>query len=314
MKILTGKDSFDNVEKTGIGLGNFDGVHIAHEKLVGELVSECKMRNIPSIIYTFRDHPGNILQRRNIKLISPLEKRIQKFEMLGIDYLVLEEFSEEYARMEPYDFVKDILVQKYRAALVVTGFNYHFGCQGRGDTKLLTTLGKKYGFDVMILNPVKSGDLVISSTAIREYIKEGRMTEVKEMMGEYYSIKGKVEYGNRIGTLIGFPTANIIPVRDFALPDTGVYFTKTAVDGKMYNSITNIGVRPTVSNTETKIIETHIFDFSGWLYGKEIEVWFIEKHRDEKKHKDIIELKDQIESDIRKAIEFFKEGRHLKGL
>ncbi|MBN1623672.1 MAG: bifunctional riboflavin kinase/FAD synthetase [Clostridia bacterium] len=307
MNILTGKDSFDNVEKTGIGLGNFDGVHIAHEKLVGELVSECRRRNIPSIIYTFRDHPGNILQRKNIKLISPLEKRIEKFEKLGIDYLVLEEFNDEYARIEPDDFVKDILVQKYKAALVVTGFNYHFGCQGRGDTKLLTAMGKRYGFEVMTLNPVKSGDLVISSTAIRDYIMKGRMAEVKEMMGEYYSIKGKVEYGNRIGTLIGFPTANIIPVRDFALPDTGVYFTKTTVDGKMYSSITNIGVRPTVSNTETKIIETHIFDFCGWLYGKEIEVWFIKKHRDEKKHKDIIELKDQIESDINEAIEFFKE-------
>jgi riboflavin kinase/FMN adenylyltransferase len=311
MKILTGKDNFDNVEKTGIGLGNFDGVHIAHEKLVGELVSECRKRSIPSVIYTFRDHPGNILQRQKIKLISPLEKRIEKFEKLGVDYLILEEFNDEYAVIEPDVFIKEILVSKYKASLVVTGFNYHFGRFGRGDTELLASMGKRYDFEVVTLDPVMSGELVISSTAIRDYIKQGRMAEVKTMMGEFYSIKGKVEYGNRIGTLIGFPTANIIPVRDFALPDTGVYFTQTMVDGKMYNSITNIGIRPTVSSSETKIIETHIFDFNGWLYGKEIEVWFIEKHRDEKKHRDIMELKDQIESDIRKAIEFFKEGSHL---
>jgi len=156
--------------------------------------------------------------------------------------------------------------------------------------------------------PVKAGDKVVSSTAIREYIEKGDMEEVRVMMGRYYSIKGKVEYGNRIGTLIGFPTANIIPIRDFVLPDKGVYFTKTIVDGRSYNSITNIGVRPTVSSNAEKIIETHIFNFTGWLYGKEIEVLFITKHRDEIKHNDINELKNKIETDIAEAVLFF--GNH----
>ncbi|HPQ46447.1 MAG TPA: bifunctional riboflavin kinase/FAD synthetase [Clostridia bacterium] len=308
MITLTGNQGIEDLKASGIGLGNFDGVHIAHEKLISELVRECKKRGIPSIVYTFRDHPDNILQKRNIKLISPLEKRMEKFEELGVDYLVLEDFTDEFASMEATDFIEDILVRKYRISLVVTGFNYHFGKMGRGDIQLLEDLGKKNGFDIVTIAPVKAGDKVVSSTAIREYIEKGDMEEVRVMMGRYYSIKGKVEYGNRIGTLIGFPTANIIPIRDFVLPDKGVYFTKTIVDGRSYNSITNIGVRPTVSSNAEKIIETHIFNFTGWLYGKEIEVLFITKHRDEIKHNDINELKNKIETDIAEAVLFF--GNH----
>ena len=127
MKIMTGKDNIDTMDRTGIGLGNFDGVHIAHEELVSQLILECREMGIPSMIYTFREHPGNILQKRKIKLISSLEKRIEKFEKLGVDYLVLEDFDEQYAAMAATDFIKKILVERYHAALVVTGFNYHYG-------------------------------------------------------------------------------------------------------------------------------------------------------------------------------------------
>lgn len=311
MKIVRNSKKIYFENGSGIGLGNFDGVHTAHEVLIRELVKQCSLKKLPSIIYTFKDHPGNILQKRNIKLISTLEKRIEKFKKLGVDYLILENFTDEYAGMEPNEFVEKILIKRYNAKLIVTGFNYNFGSGGRGNTELLQALGEKNGFELHLIEPVMAGDDVISSSAIREFIKNGQMLKAKNMLGEYYSIRGKVEYGNRIGTLIGFPTANIIPIKDFALPESGVYFTRTEIDGKVYNSITNIGTKPTIENTKNVIIETHVFDFSGWLYGKEIQVSFLVKHRDEMKHKDIIELKNRIEKDISEAKDFFSSYDYL---
>ncbi|MCK5758038.1 MAG: bifunctional riboflavin kinase/FAD synthetase, partial [Clostridiales bacterium] len=283
----------------GIGLGNFDGVHRAHEFLITELVNECKNRNIKSMIYTFRKHPGNILEGNSIKLISSLERRIERFRELGVDCLCLVDFTREYANITARSFIKKILKEKYNTKLVVTGFNYRFGKGGKGNTDLLEKLGKELEFDVLIVPPVMLEDQVISSTLIREKIKEGKMESARNMMGRNYSIRGKVEYGNRIGTEIGFPTANIKPLKDFALPKSGVYYTNTIVDELTYKSITNIGNNPTVSEKKRVVIETHIFDFNSWLYGKNIEVLFISMIREEKKFLSVKALKKNIISDIK---------------
>ena len=185
--------------------------------------------------------------------------------------------------------------------LVVTGFNYRFGKDGKGDTDALSRYGSKLGFEVITVPPVMLDDQVISSTLIREKINEGSMESARNMLGRNYSIRGKVEYGNKIGTEIGFPTANIKPLRDFALPRPGVYYTRTIIDGIIYDSITNIGFNPTVADNEKEIIETHIFDFSGWLYGREIEVQFIRMIREEKKFPSMKALKRNIIADIKKV-------------
>jgi len=301
MKIINSTDIVEKNAEYGIGLGNFDGVHRAHEFLITELINECRKRNIKSMIYTFRKHPGNILDRTKIKLISPLERRIERFRELGVDCLCLVDFTEEFANMTANTFSKKILIGKYNAKLVITGFNYKFGKGGKGDTAALERYGAKYGFEVLTVPPVMLDDKVISSSLIREKIKEGRMESARNMLGRNYSIRGKVEYGNKIGTEIGFPTANIKPLKDFALPKSGVYYTKTIVDGITYDSITNIGEKPTISENQKVIIETHIFDFKGWLYGKDIEVLFISMIREEKKFSSIKALKRNIISDIKKV-------------
>ncbi len=301
MKIINSTDINETNIEYGIGLGNFDGVHRAHEFLVTELVNECRKRNLKSMIYTFRKHPGNVLDKTKVKLISPLERRIERFRELGVDCLCLVDFTEEFARMTAYSFVKKILVGKYKMKLVVTGFNYKFGKEGKGNTDSLKRYGAKLGFDVITVPPVMLDDQVISSSLIREKIKEGSMESARNMLGRNYSIRGRVEYGNKIGTEIGFPTANIKPLRDFALPRSGVYYTKTIVDGITYDSITNIGRKPTVSENQRLIIETHIFNFKGWLYGKDIEVLFISMIREEKKFSSIKALKRNIISDIKKV-------------
>jgi riboflavin kinase/FMN adenylyltransferase len=301
MKIINATDVIEKNAEYGIGLGNFDGVHRAHEFLITELIHECKKRNIKSMIYTFRKHPGNVLEGSKIKLISTLERRIERFRELGIDCLCLVDFTEEFSNMTANAFARKILKEKYNAKLVVTGFNYKFGKGGKGNTLTLEKLGAKLGFEVITVPPVMLDDQIISSTLIREKIKSGKMESARNMLGRNYSIKGKVEYGNKIGSEIGFPTANIKPLRDFALPKSGVYYTKTEVDGEIYNSITNIGNKPTIPTKQGVLIETHIFDFSGYLYGKNIEVFFISMLREEKKFASVKALKRNIISDIKKV-------------
>ncbi|MFO7612872.1 MAG: bifunctional riboflavin kinase/FAD synthetase [Clostridia bacterium] len=298
MRIIGAGDEIGKDERYGVGLGNFDGVHRAHEFLIAELVHECKTRGIGSMIYTFREHPGNLLRGKKIKLISPLDRKIERFRELGVDVLCLVDFDRKFADIGAEEFIRDILKNKYNVELVVTGFNYNFGKGGRGDTDMLSAMGGKLGIDVVIVAPVMLENQIISSSLIRDKLKNGHMESVANMLGRHYSIRGTVEYGNKIGTEIGFPTANIIPLEDFALPKSGVYYTRTIVDGVEYKSITNIGRKPTVTKEKRIIIETHIFDFSGWLYGKEIEVLFIRMIRNEKKFDGITELKKQILRDI----------------
>jgi len=307
MKIINDDETIKLKEQHGIGLGNFDGIHIAHEKLISTLVNECKKREIQSMIYTFFDHPLNVLKHRQIKLISTLEKKKSILDNLNVDVLCLKHFDEQFANIEAKHFIINILVKKYNVKLIIVGFNYHFGKQGLGDTKLLKELGMKYNYEVIVLPPIYYKKEMVSSSNIREKILEGDMIKVKSLLGKNYTIKGKVEYGNRIGTLIGFPTANIIPLKDYALPKYGVYYTKTIVDGITYNSITNLGYKPTINDKKDIIIETHIFDFSDWLYGKEIEVIFIKNIRDEKKYENIQQLKNQILKDIKVVKKYVEE-------
>ncbi len=298
MKVIHDKKHVVGNQSFGIGLGNFDGIHLAHKELINTLVDECIKRDLPSMIYTFTEHPVNVLSSNKIKIISTMEKKTAILEGMNVDFLTLCQFNQTFADMEAVDFVKDILVKRYHVKLVIIGFNYHFGYKGLGDVNLLKNMGKEYGFEVISLDPIYFQGEIISSSNIREKIKNGDMIGTKKLLGKYYSMNGRVEYGNRIGTVMGFPTANIIPLRDYALPKYGVYYTNTIVDGKRYESITNLGFNPTIAEGKKVIIETHIFDFSGWLYGKEIEVIFKQFIRNEQKFDNFEQLKEQVLLDI----------------
>jgi len=223
---------------------------------------------------------------------------VELLEKTRLDYLYFEKFDETFSRMRPEDFVKDILVERLNMKLAVAGFNYRFGYRGMGDTELLRKLGRKYGFRVIVIEPVMLGDEVVSSTKIRNYILEGDMERVFAFLGRHYSVAGKVEKGRRVGNTIGFPTANIYPEDYLVLPCHGVYITRTLVDGKMYHSITNVGNNPTFGGVDRISVETYIFDFEKDIYGKEIEVFFISKIREEMRFGSVEELIEQIHKDI----------------
>lgn len=298
------KNSFDY--NTGVGLGNFDGLHIGHMALINTLIRESRLNGLASIVYTFTKHPENILRK---KLITPLllteKKKIDLLSEICLDYLYFDQFNEEFSRLSPEEFVKDILINRLHIKLAVVGYDYKFGYKGQGDIQLLKELGKKYCFRVIVIPAIKCDNEIISSTKIRQSIINGQLETSYKLLGRNYSITAEVVSGRRIGNTIGFPTANIHPERFLVLPANGVYITKTLLDGKLYNSMTNVGFNPTFEDIKEKNVETHIIDFNQDIYGKKIEVFFLKKIRDEIKFDNVDCLKNQISIDMLEAKEYF---------
>lgn len=292
---------------SGIGLGNFDGLHVGHMTLVNTLVNESRFNGFKSILYTFTKHPENILRK---KLITPLitteAKKIQLLRETLLDFAYFDEFTEDFSRTEPESFVKDILVDRLKMKLAVAGFDYRFGYKGQGDTNLLKHLGEKYNFKVVIIPPIKVENEIVSSTLIRKAVDKGDMDKAFKLLGRHYSVTGKVSEGRQIGNKIGFPTANLYPEDYLVIPHTGIYITKTLIDGVLFNSVTNVGYNPTFEKLEKASVETHILDFDRDIYDRNIEVHFISRIRGEKKFSSKEELIEQINKDVLKTREFFK--------
>jgi len=308
MQVIHTTDSSNRfTSKTGVGLGNFDGLHIGHMALINTLIRESQLNNLSSIVYTFTKHPENILRK---KLITPLllteQKKIDLLDEIHLDYLYFDEFNEDFSRLSPEDFVKKILIDKLNIKLAVAGYDYRFGYMGQGDIPFLKELGQKYGFRVVVIPAIKCDDEVISSTRIRNCIINGELETAYKLLGRNYSITAEVVSGRRIGNTIGFPTANIHPERFLVLPANGVYITKTLLDGKLYNSMTNVGYNPTFEDVKEKTVETHIIDFNQDIYGKKIEVFFLKKLRDEKKFESVELLKEQISKDMNSARKYLE--------
>ena len=290
---------------TGVGLGNFDGLHIGHMALINTLIRECQLNGLASIVYTFTKHPENILRK---KLITPLllteQKKIDLLREISLDYLYFDEFNEDFSRLSPENFVKEVLIERLHIKLAVAGYDYRFGYKGQGEIPLLQELGKKYGFRVIVIPAIKCDNQIVSSTKIRQSVINGELEDAYKLLGRNYSITAEVVSGRRIGNTIGFPTANIHPERFLVLPANGVYITKTKLDGKLYNSMTNVGFNPTFEDVKQKTVETHIIDFNKDIYGKKIEVFFLKKIRDEKKFESVELLKQQIAKDMQTTKEY----------
>lgn len=294
----------------GLGLGNFDGIHLGHAGIIDVLKAECESMGIPSVIYTFRRHPENILiMDKKTPIILSNEQKASILDKKNVDFLFFEEFTEEFSKIKPYDFVKNILVEEFSAKLVVVGYDFTFGIKGLGKANDLIELGKEFDFKTIIVPPVEVDGIAVSSTYLRELISLGDMEKYTRMTNRQYSIPGEVTVGRKVGSKIGFPTANILPRDGYALPSAGVYASKTKLDGVMYESITNIGTNPTFGCRHTTI-ETHIFNYEEKLYGQNIEVFFYKKLRDEIVFGSVDELRKRISSDIEEAKKYFKSRRN----
>jgi riboflavin kinase/FMN adenylyltransferase len=271
---------YDNIDKNllsggvACALGFFDGVHIGHANLLSDLKSISKRLGLKSLIFTFRKHPLTILDSRNAqRLITDNNIKTRIFSGYGIDIVNYNSVTPDFLNMEPESFFKDILVGKFNVQAIITGFNFRFGLKGRGNSDLLKDLGKLMGMYIDIVNPVCIDDIVVSSTAIRNFLASGNINKANQFLGRCYSLSGEVVHGKRRGHELGFPTANLSVNQELITPKSGVYITKVDVDGVLRTGVTNVGYNPTFGHNPISI-ETHIIDYTGDIYGKSITVGY----------------------------------------
>lgn len=296
---------FEPLSNTAVALGGFDAIHTGHRAIIENVVDYARKNRLIPVVYMFKNTPREVIEGICVPSINTFEQRTKLLESLGVDVVVAEIFTKEYSEISAESFVNDYLIKQLGAKYVVTGDNYHFGKKGEGDAKKLKELAEPFGTLVKSMPCVVLNGEVVSSTLIRKYITEGDVEKARDMLGRNYSVSGTVVNGNHIGRTMDFPTANLKLPQNSVIPKYGVYVTRTCIDGKWYQSITNIGGKPTVEQN-AECIETHVIDFEGSLYEKEIQVEFCRYIRGIIKFSSIDELKNQIEKDKEVAKEYYK--------
>jgi riboflavin kinase / FMN adenylyltransferase len=284
-----------------LALGNFDGLHRGHRKILDRMRRVATERGATSVIMTFDPHPPRVV--RPDKAPRLLMTKAQKLEAIadaGVQGAAIVRFTPELSRWEPETFVRTVLVDWLHVSEVWVGANFLFGHDRSGNFSLLRVLGARYGFKAEKIDPVRYKDFVVSSTRIRRLVSEGRVDEAGALLGHQYFIDGSVIRGDQRGRTIGFPTANLCTENEL-LPPNGVYATTTEIGGIVHPSVTNIGTRPTVDDSGRVGVETHIFDFTRDLYGQSIRVGFVQRLRDERLFASLDLLRAQIDADCQRA-------------
>lgn len=279
-----------------VALGSFDGLHKGHMTLINKAIDLGKTKNAVSMVYTFENHPLTIINK-NIapKLIIDNDTKAETLDKLNVDAACFVKFDENFMKMSPEDFIVRIK-DSFNMKGVIVGFNFKFGHKNSGNTDTLRALGKKYGFEVYIMEALTYGEEVISSSKIRALIQEGNIREANNMLMVPFMLKGTVVSGKKLGRTIGFPTANIRPKDELLYPKVGVYYTNVIVYNQCYKAMTNIGYNPTVQGKDLTC-ETYILDFDYEIYDEIIKVYFIDRIRDEIKFDSLNELVAQMELD-----------------
>jgi len=284
-----------------LALGNFDGVHRGHRKILDRLHRVAGERGATSVVMTFDPHPPRVV--RPDKAPALLMTKAQKLEAIaqaGVQGAAIVRFTHELSRWDPEMFVRTVLVDWLHVSEVWVGANFLFGHDRAGNFTLLRTLGARYGFKAEKIDPVRYKDFVVSSTRVRRLVSEARVDEASALLGHPYVIDGMVVKGDGRGKTIGFPTANLCTENEL-IPPHGVYATTIIIDGIVRPSITNIGTRPTVDSSGKTTVETHVFDYDRDLYGMNVRLAFVQRLRDERAFESLDLLRAQIDADCRRA-------------
>jgi riboflavin kinase/FMN adenylyltransferase len=288
-----------------LALGNFDGVHRGHRKILDRVRRVAGEHGATSVVMTFDPHPSRIVRPDKAPpLVMTTAQKLEALEAAGLNGAAIVRFTPALSQWDPETFVRTVLVDWLRVAEVWVGANFLFGHDRTGNFSMLRMLGARYGFKAEKIDPVRYKEFVVSSTRIRRLITEGRVDEAAALLGHEYCLDGTVVQGDRRGSQIGFPTANLCTDNEL-LPPHGVYATTTRIGGIVLASITNIGVRPTIDAGGRLTIETHLFDFDKDLYGAPIRIGFVQRLRDERAFESIEVLKAQISADCARARSLF---------
>lgn len=298
MKIIRGvKNLNEEFPNPVVTLGNFDGVHLGHQAIFRKVVERAEAVNGTAVAFTFEPHPLKVLApERSPKLLNTFHGKMKLIEAAGIDVVICADFDRTFAEQNPEEFARNILHGKIGACEVYVGYDYAFGKGRGGGVSLLRRMGESCGFSVGVVDAVQVDGRVVSSSLVRDLVSSGKVVEAARLLGRYYSIEGEVVAGSRRGRTLGFPTANIHTINEI-IPPSGVYAVIAVLDKARLHGAASIGVRPTFGNGPVSI-EVYLLDFRGDIYGRKMEIYFVERLRQEKKFPDAASLVRQMEKDV----------------
>ena len=298
MKIKTAAD-YKRIKNSVVTIGTFDGVHVGHQKIINRLVHIAETNKLQALVLTFFPHPRMVVQKdSSIKLINTIDEKAAQLQQLGVDYLVLKEFTKTFSRLSALEYVRDVLVNKLKVKHIIVGYDHHFGRNRTATIEDLIEFGKFYGFEVTQIDAQEVGDVAVSSTKIRAALREGNMRVANDFLGYNFMLTGTVVKGKGLGANLSFPTANIFIEEPYKLiPKQGVYLVQSKIENQLVYGMMNIGKNPTVSQDNKTHIEVHFFNLDANLYSKTLKIELLEHLRSEIKFPNIEALKVQLEKD-----------------
>ncbi len=309
MKIYHGINNFKRLPNAVVTSGTFDGVHIGHQKILTRVVEVAKKVGGESVLITFWPHPRLVLnnERGFLQLINTMNEKQQILRSLGIDHLIMIPFTKDFAQTTSEAFIQKILVESIGTKKLIIGYNHRFGKNREGSFENLKKDAPKYGFDVEEIPKHEIDHIGISSTIIRKSLSVGNVTRAQKYIGRPFSLTGVIIHGDKLGSKLGFPTANIQVEEAYKLiPADGVYAVRVLIDGITYRGMLNIGYRPTVKGND-KRMEVNIFDFKEKIYGELVTISFVKRIREEKSFDNIKSLSEQLERDKKEILRIFKD-------
>ncbi len=303
MRIIKNAADFPSLpKKTSVAIGNFDGVHLGHQKILRALTEGAETKDLLPIVLTFSPHPKKVVGKGQLYLLQSLDQRLREIRRFPIHEVFLLHFNRQLANMSAQGFLEKIVLTPLKAQEIIVGENFCFGRNREGCTDMLIKLADRLGFEVCSIPPVRVGGTIVSSSNIRMLLWEGKIEQAAALLGRFYEIEGEVITGKSRGKTLGFPTANIRTSNE--ITPEGVFISQVFFDGKSYPSLTNVGTCPTFHQKDRNI-ETYILHFDTNLYGKEINIRFLKKVRDEIRFDSPAALSDQIQRDIQVAEAYF---------
>ncbi len=306
MKVFYSLEHIEKNPNTILTIGTFDGIHNGHQQILREVTEKAKELNSRSFVVTFHPHPRFVISPEfNFKLLTTIDEKLNIFESLGVENVLVIEFTKEFSQTSYSDFIEKMICQKVGVKHIVIGYDHRFGKNRDGNIKNLINLSTRCNFSVSQVSEINQNQKTISSTIIRNYIENGKIDEANSLLGRNYTFWGKVVRGSQRGRELGYPTANIQPDEKKVIPQSGVFGVKVAIKENEYFGVMNIGTRPTFENLNQSIIEIFIFDFKENIYSTNIKTEILFYIRDERKFGDKEELINQIEFDINYAKNIF---------
>lgn len=302
LKIFHSINDFRSTKKTILTLGTFDGVHIGHKKILKKVIQCTANEKYESLVLTFFPHPRMVLHEDSgLQLLNTIDEKIDLLAEIGLENLVIHPFDETFSRLTAEDFVKTILVDRFKIQKIIIGHDHRFGRNRTADIDDLIAFGEKYNFEVEQISVQEINEISVSSTKIRNALLEGNMTLANDYLGYAYFLTGTVVKGRQLGRTINFPTANLNIKENYKLiPQNGVYIVESTINQKTVFGMMNIGFNPTVKG-QNQSIEIHYFDFDADLYEQKIRVSILQRIRSEQKFESVDLLKAQLEKDKKSA-------------